>query len=654
MRPAVFRRIPLIIAVVYAVSSAVWIAFSDRALSWWVAAGPVQYERLQTLKGWAFVLATAAGMHLGLRYLLRRYLRTYDAARFSEERLDLALSSAGAGIWDIDLRDTRRTFASSQMKRIINWPADRPLILDDWNRQIHPDDIDEANRKGRAAFEGPAGPDYEARYRIFTTDGVMRWIHSRGRAIHDHAGRPLRMIGVATDVTEAMQTEERIAKAAQYDPLTGLANRGKFLSGLTDLVQTVPPRAVFAVAKFRIEDFRELESELGAADTDALILTLSERLKAGLERGALVARLAPDLFAVATEPVEERDLAVEAVARLAGCFVQGAIVNGRSTQIALAAGASLYPRDGLTAEDLMANTGRALEKHDPASASEIQWFTEEFGAEFRQRAKRIRDLRSAVARGQIECHLQPVIGLNDGRVMGFEALARWRHPEEGLLVPAQFIDIAEEYGQIAGIGAEMLLQACTHAASFASDTPIFVAVNVSTRQLRDPDFPGVVERILADTGLDPSRLELEVTESSLVDDFEAAERRLSRLRQIGVSIAIDDFGTKYSSLLTLSRLPFNRLKIDKSFVDEMLLRREVRLIVSSIISLCRGLNLSVTAEGVQLPAQIGYLRSLGVQSAQGYYFSPPVPMHNAALLIDRVWSIGETPQRADTAFRAHS
>ena len=391
---------------------------------------------------------------------------------------------------------------------------------------------------------------------------------------------------------------------------------------------------------------------LGPADSDALVLSFSETLKTCLGRGALLARIGPELFVFATEPDADSQVAVDTVGELAARLADGIPVAGRSMRLAIAAGASLFPQDGRTAEELMANTGRALEKHDRSSARDVQWFTEEFGAEFRQRAKRIRDLRNAVASGEIECHLQPVVGLKNGRTVGFEALARWKHPEEGLLSPAQFIDLAEEYGQIAEIGAEVLLQACTLAVSFPSAAPLFLAVNVSPRQLRDPEFPGVVERVLAQTGLAPSRLELEVTESSLVEDFNAAHQRLTRLREIGVSLAIDDFGTKYSSLLTLSRLPFNRLKIDKSFTDEILVRREVRLIISSIMSLCQGLNLSVTAEGVQLPGQIDYLRSIGVESAQGYYFSPPLSKQNAAALVDRIWSVGQAARPGDPRLRA--
>jgi EAL domain-containing protein (putative c-di-GMP-specific phosphodiesterase class I) len=309
------------------------------------------------------------------------------------------------------------------------------------------------------------------------------------------------------------------------------------------------------------------------------------------------------------------------------------------------AGGTLFPHDGGTGSILLRNCRHALAKAKKTADTNIVWFTEGLDTEFRTRNERLRNLGDAVARGEIECHFQPVVDMTTGETVGFEALARWRLKGGGFVPPDQFVPLAEEAGLISELGEEILRQACRAGVGWGArfDVPPFVAVNVSPVQLADPAFPATVARVLAETRLAPGRLELEITENAFITDPELTARRLEVLRKLGISIAIDDFGTGYSSLALLTRLPFTRLKVDRSFIRDYGENRENTIIVNMIIALCRHLDLSVTVEGVERPETAGILASKGIMFAQGYLFSKPVPAAEVERLIGRKWRVAPYP-----------
>ncbi len=283
-----------------------------------------------------------------------------------------------------------------------------------------------------------------------------------------------------------------------------------------------------------------------------------------------------------------------------------------------------------SAVGLLRKSGHALDLAKRTTEIGVRWFNEELSAEFTTRTDRIRGLQTAVFRNEIACHYQPLVDLKTGETAGFEALARWQRPGEALLLPDAFIALAEEHGKIAEIGEEVLKQACAAAASWPSPHP-FVAVNVSPLQLEDPAFPAIVAGVLKQTGLAPERLELEITENALPRDPAMALQRLIPLRDLGVLIAIDDFGTGYSSLALLSKIPFTRLKIDRSFVSGNAPQNAI--IVDTIVNLAKNLDLSITAEGVETAEQAATLVAKGVGLAQGFYFSRPVAASEVAALV---------------------
>jgi EAL domain-containing protein (putative c-di-GMP-specific phosphodiesterase class I) len=313
--------------------------------------------------------------------------------------------------------------------------------------------------------------------------------------------------------------------------------------------------------------------------------------------------------------------------------------DGGEIRLRVAAGGALYPQDGADAGELLRMSGHALLAATAASDTAISWFTSGLDAEHRKRGERLRDLGMAVEKGEIGVVYQPLVDLRTGCTAGFEALARWSRPIEGAVPPAEFIPLAEEFGHIKGIGEFVLGQACAAAARWRdTEHPLpFVAVNVSTMQLDDPAFPATVARILAETGLEPSRLEIEITESLIMRDPDLAIRRLEALRGLGVSIAIDDFGTGYSSLGMLSRLPVTRLKIDRSFVAGFGESRSASGIVSMIVDLCRHLDIEVTAEGVETETQMHALAEAGIDLGQGFVFSRPVADAETSKLLGKHW-----------------
>ena len=303
-----------------------------------------------------------------------------------------------------------------------------------------------------------------------------------------------------------------------------------------------------------------------------------------------------------------------------------------------------------TAIGLLRNSGHALDLANRNAETDLRWLNDELSAEISVRTNRIRGLESAVSGGEIECYYQPLIDLATGKTSGFEALARWRTAGEGLLLPNSFIALAEEIGKIAEIGEEVLRQACLAAASWPAPYP-FVAVNVSPRQLEDPAFPGVVARMLRDTGLPAERLELEITENALPGDETAALQLIVALRDLGVRVAIDDFGTGYSSLSLLSRVPFTRLKIDRSFVSGGANAYQNAIIVDSIVNLAHNLGLSLTAEGVETAEQAAMLVARGVDLAQGFLFSPPVASSRSAELVGKIWPVAPAHSDKHSALR---
>ena len=646
---SLFRKVPLFIAVTYAVVSGLWILFSDRALSH-IAGTYSSYQILQTYKGWLFVAASSLLIFLLLRGAWNGILAAYREALESERRLQLALTAAAGGTWELDLTGNTEelTHISDELIHRLGLPPGQGLTMEELRGRIHPDDAKENDRALRQAISSCGEQPYDVRYRVRCEDGVYRWVRARGNVVAAADGRPQRMVGVAFDIDERVKSEQKLAQLLRYDPATGLPKQSKFLADIDSMLAEASAERWVAVVQLRLLDLDRLIGDAETAEDAQLVRLIGDRLH-GLP-DMLVGRITSDVFALATSPASSPLAAQRLVRDVLADLREPVPTEGGSVKLRIQAGGTVVHPHAETSIGLLRNSGHALELAGRNADTDIRWLDEELSAEISVRANRIRGLESAVSRGEIECFYQPLIDLATGTTSGFEALARWRSAGEGLLPPSSFIALAEEIGKIAEIGEEVLRQACRAAASWPAPFP-FVAVNVSPRQLEDPAFPGVVARTLKETGLPAERLELEITENALPSDETAALHLIVALRDLGVNVAIDDFGTGYSSLSLLSRVPFTRLKIDRSFVSGGANAHQNAIIIDTIVNLAHNLGLALTAEGVETAEQAERLVAKGVDLAQGFYFSEPVAAPRSREFIGRIWPIGPAQPDKQSALR---
>jgi len=424
------------------------------------------------------------------------------------------------------------------------------------------------------------------------------------------------------DLRDRVAAEARIRHMAHHDTLTDLPNRQSFSDQLTrELKRHRRQDDVFAVLCLDLDRFKQVNDVLGHAAGDTVLKTVSERITALLDEGDMLARLGGDEFAILRlTKCAPLDLA------LLGDQILAAVspdidVGGQLATVGVSIGIALFPQDGATAEDLMRNADAALYQAKSAGRDRYCFFEAELAAQLQARQRREFDLRQALARREFNVVYQPQAFVKDGEIFGFEALLRWTSPARGDVPRAEFIPLAEETGLIVAIGEWVLREACAEAASWPK--PLQIAVNLSGVQLRSPTLARQVHEILMETGLAPHRLELEITETAMIEDFDLALHTLRQLKGLGVRIAMDDFGTGYSSLSNLRAFPFDKIKIDRSFVQNVNGNAQASTIIRAILGLCRGLNLTVLAEGVENADELEFLGGEDCLEAQGYLFGAP-------------------------------
>ena len=446
------------------------------------------------------------------------------------------------------------------------------------------------------------------------------------RAVLDR-NRIVRFDGTGEDVTVRKLVEVRKHFWESHDKVTGLANRTLFDEELNRVIAIARKRGCeAAVLLLRIERFKVFNDSLGELFGDRLLKEIAERISDGAGKGSIVARVAGAKFAVILPEVEDvcqvRAVAESLLTKLSADFT----ILGYSLKVCFHGGISTFPQYGEDVETLIKNADMALCSARQDDPSKLQFFTEEMNAQMLKRMHLENDLRLALTRRELFLMYQPQVDLRTGKVTGLEALLRWQHPEVGLIPPNSFIDIAESSGLIIPIGEWVLRTACSQARRWQDEglPAVSVAVNVSALQFRQQGFCDLVRSVLEDSGLNPRYLELELTESLLLQNADMMFSMFQELKEMGIKLAIDDFGTGYSSLGYLKQFKVNRLKISRSFVQDIPANSNDATITATIIRMAKALNLTVLAEGVENEAQLAFLRAKKCYTIQGFYFSKPL------------------------------
>jgi diguanylate cyclase (GGDEF)-like protein len=447
-----------------------------------------------------------------------------------------------------------------------------------------------------------------------------RVVNSRKLLIRDGDGAPQYLVGVIEDVTERITNEARIDHLAHHDALTDLPNRSAFNAALNErLERAQEASASFAVLSLDLDRFKEVNDVFGHPVGDMLMRAAAEHLAAEAD-GAFVARIGGDEFMILMPDGVRREEVLAVAERLVEVVGKELEVDDYLSQVGLSAGVAVYPEDGVDAATLLANADSALYRAKREGGGRVRFFETEMDQELRDRRLLQHDLRHALEQNQLLVHFQPQARM-DGEVIGFEALVRWNHPTRGLVQPDQFISLAEESGLIVQIGEWVLREACREAASWPR--PLQVAVNLSPVQFQAGDLERSIHQILLETGLAPTRLEVEITEGVLIGDFTRALGLLRRLKALGIRIAMDDFGTGYSSLSYLQSFPFDKIKIDRSFISNLESTPQSAEIVRAVLGLAHALNIPVVAEGVETEAQRAFLEREACEEMQGFLVGRP-------------------------------
>jgi diguanylate cyclase (GGDEF)-like protein len=481
-------------------------------------------------------------------------------------------------------------------------------------------------------------PFRDLEYEIVGDDGERHFHNLSGVPVFDQAGEFIGYHGIARDVSARRQAEQRIQYLATHDDLTGLPNRTMFNTVLNMAFNTAQRyQRCFALVFIDLDRFKVINDTLGHEAGDALLRQVARRLKACLRASDLVARLGGDEFVVLVQEITEAAQAAAVAQKILSAINQPLVLMGQECRVTASVGVSLYPAHAQDELTLMKNADLAMYLAKEEGKNNYQFFSPAIKAESVGRLAMEAALRRALERDELFLHYQPKLCLKTGRITGAEALLRWKHPELGMVSPAQFIPLAEETGLIVPIGLWVLRTACEQSVAWqrAGLPPVCVAVNLSPRQFNDERLLPDIRGALAESGLGPEHLELEITEGTVMQDSQRAARILGEIKALGIALAIDDFGTGYSSLAQIKRFPIDTIKVDRSFIRNLPQDAEDKAITQAILAIAKTLGLAVVAEGVETAEQESFLRDHACDQTQGYFFSKPIAADDFAALLRR-------------------
>lgn len=547
-----------------------------------------------------------------------------DSLQTSEERYKLVVESINDAIIDWDTKSDDVYF-SDRWAATTGYTPQELISMGSLESIIHPDDLDAA-RQIMLEHQSSREPFFSCRYRVRMKDGGYRWFLVRGAALFDGYGNPWRMIGAHTDIDDLIKAQEKLHRLAYRDSLTGLPNKLDFHEKLAGCFGKADPEKA-ALLFVDTDNFKLVNDTLGHSFGDSFLIAMGERMASLMTDRSELFRVGGDEFIILLCAVRDTDEAERFAQKIIDAFMLPFLVNGTSLHTSVSIGIALYPEHGGSEDELLMHADIAMYKAKEAGKAMFKTFCPRMDQAVIERLELERQLRDALDNDEFSLHYQPQVNLQTGRVTGLEALLRWSSPALGMVSPAKFIKVAEDCRLIIPIGEWVLKQACTFLQGLHREgyPDLTISVNVSMLQLAQEDFPELVMNTLDEAGLESRFLELEITETILMESFESIKPVLDSLRQTGVRIALDDFGKGYSSLSYLKQLPISTLKIDKLFVDDIGGTGDRESLTGSVVIMGRNAGMCVVAEGVETREQLDYLVKYRCDKMQGYLFSKPIP-----------------------------
>lgn len=572
------------------------------------------------------------GKHMGKT--IKELIRKQEELKKSKERYRIVAEATKDIIWEGDLINRKRFF-SGKLYETLGYNPEELEDFDKWFNIVHPDDLGLVKKM----IKKQVGEKIEVivfEYRVKAKNGCYKWVSSNTKCEFNSKGEAVATFGAFTDITELKEHQKRIHDLAYYDSVTGLPNRVMLSQVITEKIEkSYENNSKFSMIFIDVDNFKFINDSYGHIVGDQLLLEVGKRLREINNDNIMSFRLGGDEFIVLIENIVDKNDVEYLLKYLHKVVSNPFFVNGHMFYITCSGGVVVYPENGSTYQELLKNADTAMYKSKELGKGINSFYHEKMGETAIEKAKISGDLYRAIENNEFELYYQPIIDIERRKITGCEALIRWMHPENGIISPVKFINIAEENGTIIKIGKWVFENACEYAKAMhnSGHTDFNVSVNISLYQLLEKDFTNYVFDTIKRIGIAPESIIIEITESVLIQSMELAINKIKVLKDKNIRIALDDFGCGYSSLTYLKMLPINIVKIDRSFISDIECEEDIKNMTNIIILLARQLGLRVIAEGVENKHQLNYLKKHGCDMFQGYIISKPLPSQEFTKLI---------------------